>query len=118
MRVSMLGFIAVSVVSIMAGPVHAADRDDEYHLVFSQDRQFQPGNLEIPPGKRIRLIVENQSGVPAEFESFELNREKIVVPHGRIIIYLGPLDPGVYNYFNDFDRNTKGTITVNEQSTM
>jgi len=112
MRVRKLGYIAVLIAGFMSGVVYASDKDDEYHLVFNQDQQFEPPNLEIPADKRIRLIVENQSSIPAEFESFELNREKIVVPHGRIIIYLGPLDPGTYNYFNDFNRDTKGTITV------
>ena len=112
MRVSKLGYIATLYLGLIAEAVQASDQDAGYHLVFTEDQQFQPANLEIPPGKRVRLIVENQSTVPAEFESFELNREKIVVPHGHIIIYLGPLDPGTYNYFNDFNRATKGTITV------
>lgn len=116
MRIKRLMCITVLIAGVTAVTARAADGDDEYHLVFNKDQQFQPANLEIPPDKRVRLIVENRSSAPAEFESFELNREKIVVPNGRIIIYLGPLDPGVYNYFNDFNRDTKGTITVKKPS--
>lgn len=115
MRINQLCSIALLMAGTMVVSAQAADRDDEYHLIFNKDQQFQPANLVIPPDKRVRLVVENRSSVPAEFESFELNREKIVVPHGRIIIYLGPLDPGVYKYFNDFNRDIKGTITVKKQ---
>ncbi len=111
MQFSQLCCLAVLITGVMAATVEA-DEGDQYHLVFNKNQQFEPAKLDIPPGKRVRLIVENQSDIPAEFESFELNREKIVVPHGQVIIYIGPLDPGTYNYFNDFNRATTGTINV------
>ena len=112
MRISVFVSMVTLAIWVSPGTVVADDGDNQYRLVFGEDQKFQPADLEIPADRRIQLIVENRSGIPAEFESFELNREKIVLPHAQVIIYLGPLDPGTYNYFNDFNRDTKGTITV------
>jgi len=49
----------------------------------------------------------------AEFESYALNREKIIAPHGEVSVNVGPLSPGSYNFFDDFRRDVaKGTIIV------
>ena len=46
-------------------------------------------------------------------KSFDLNREKVVSGKGKIIVFIGPLKPGIYQYFGDFHQNTaKGTIVV------
>ncbi len=88
-----------------------ADDDPTYHLVL-KDHQFHPANIKVPAHKRVKLIVENQQDMPAEFESFPLNREKVVTGHNKIVIYLSPMDPGTYKFFDDFHRDTKGTVTA------
>jgi hypothetical protein len=113
MRISLLAALTIIYVCILPPAIQAAEGDGEYHLIF-KDQRFEPADLSIPAGRRIKLIVENQSDIPVEFESFELNREKVVVPHGKVIIYLGPVDPGTYSYFNDFNRDTTGTLTARQ----
>lgn len=88
-----------------------ADEDPTFHLVI-KDHKFQPASLTVPAHKRVKLIVENQQDMPAEFESFPLNREKVVTGHSKIVIYLSPMDPGTYTFFDDFHRDTKGTVTA------
>jgi hypothetical protein len=88
---------------------YAADADTTLTI---KDRLFQPGQLAIPSGKKIKLIVRNQDGLPAEFESSDLSREVIVPAHGEITVFVGPLEPGTYQFFNDFNHDMQGSILV------
>lgn len=81
-----------------------------YQLAI-KNHQFIPPILEIPAATKVKLLVENQDATPEEFESHELNREKIITGHSRAIIYIGPLEPGQYPFFGEFNPDTaKGTI--------
>ena len=77
----------------------------EVRLVINSHR-FMPAELRVPAGQKIRLLVENQDTTPEEFESYALNREKVVAGGGRIVIFIGPLKPGRYEFFGDFNAKT------------
>ena len=92
-------------------PVGAAGMP-EYKLTI-RDHRFTPAELVIPADTKVKLVVVNQDATPEEFESHELNREKIVVGNGTISVYVGPLKPGRYPYFGDFHPGTaKGVLIV------
>ena len=60
---------------------------------------------------KFRLMVRNNDPTAEEFESFQLNREKIVPPGKEIPVFLGPLDRGEYPFFGDFHQDTaKGVL--------
>ena len=82
---------------------HAAD--PEYRLVIKEHR-FAPAELEVPAGQKLRIVVENQDPTPEEFESYALNREKVVPGNGRIVLFVGPLKPGRYEFFGEFNQAT------------
>jgi hypothetical protein len=88
---------------------HAASTD--FALVI-KDQHFVPAELAIPSGAKIKLKVENQDGIPVEFESTDLSREVIVPGHGEVTIYVGPLNQGNYQFFNDFNRDMQGVIVA------
>jgi hypothetical protein len=77
----------------------------EFRLVI-KDHRFQPHELVIPAGQKIKLIVENQDPTPEEFESHPLNREKIIPGNSKATIYLGPLTSGTYPFFGEFNPKT------------
>lgn len=75
--------------------------------------QFVPAELQLPAGVKIKLLVHNDDNTPAEFESRELNREKIVPAHSTVSVYIGPLSVGDYPFFDDFHPETsKGHVVV------
>ena len=78
-----------------------------------KNHRFEPAEITIPAGTKVKLLVSNQDPGPEEFESHELNREK-VIPGGRqAVIYVGPLAPGKYPFFGEFHSDTaQGTITA------
>ena len=63
---------------------------------------FYPSTLEVPAGQKVRLLVINHDPTPEEFESYELNREKVIPGSARSVIFIGPLEPGEYPFFGEF----------------
>ena len=53
----------------------------------------------MPAGRKTKQTIVNKDATPDEFESYELNREKVVVGNSRIIVFVGPLKPGRYPFF-------------------
>ncbi len=88
---------------------HAADAD--YTLVI-KDHRFQPAELTIPSGKKIKLMVENQDATPEEFDSHALNREKVIAGHSSATIFIGPLSPGRYPFTGEFHEATAQGVII------
>lgn len=83
------------------------------YLITIKNHLFVPGVLEIPANTKVKLIIVNKDSTPEEFESYELNREKIVVGGGKISIFIGPLAPGEYPFFGEFNpRTAQGVVLV------
>ncbi len=90
----------------------AQGQDSDYRLTIRGHR-FEPAELIVPAGQKIRLIIDNQDATPEEFESYELNREKVVSAQAQIVVFVGPLRPGRYPFFGDFHQDTaKGVLIV------
>lgn len=60
----------------------------------------------VPANRKIKLIVKNNDATAEEFESYDLNREKIVPGNSEITVYIGPLKPGKCRYFGEFHEDT------------
>jgi len=86
-------------------PSLAFAADLEFTLVI-RDHRFEPAELRIPAGKKIKLLVDNQDTTAEEFESHELNREKVVPGKSKLPVFIGPLAPGRYPFYGDFHQQT------------
>ncbi len=76
-----------------------------------KDHKFVPATLDVPADTRFVLMVKNLDPTPEEFESFELNREVIVPGNGKKLVHIGPLKPGSYPFFGEFNQATaKGAL--------
>jgi len=90
-----------------------ANAPEHVNTIVIKDHQFRPLQLIIPANQKVQITVDNQDLTVEEFESFDLNREKIVSGNKKIIVFIGPLSRGVYKYFGDFHQKTaQGTIVV------
>jgi plastocyanin len=104
--------LLLSLALVLAMATSASAQDPAYTLVI-KDHQFQPTEIEIPAGQKIALTVKNNDATPEEFESSELRREKVVAGGEEITVYIGPLKPGKYEFFGDFNPKTaRGHIVV------
>jgi len=84
--------------------------DAEVALII-RDHRFDPEEIRVPAGQKIKLVVHNQDTSPEEFESHELNREKLIAPGTKANIFVGPLKPGRYPFFGEFhEKSARGAI--------
>lgn len=98
--------------SLLAIATVAGAGEPEFRLVI-KDHRFTPAEVKVPAGQKIRLVIENQDPTPEEFESYALNREKIVPGGGQITVFVGPLKPGRYEFFGEFNAKTaRGWLVV------
>jgi len=109
--IPLLTLLACAALAAVAAPARAAE-PIEIHI---RDNRFVPDVVEVPANTKVRLLVINDGAEAEEFESYELNREKIVRPGGRITVFLPPLKPGEYPFFGEFHPETaQGKIVVKE----
>ena len=102
----------LSLVALLIGGAAVAHAADFEAKLVIRDHKFDPAELSVPAGTKIKLVIENQDATPEEFESTELNREKVVVGKGTITVILGPLDAGRYPFFGDFHQETAQGVVV------
>lgn len=78
-----------------------------------RDHLFFPPEVEIPADTKVKLVVKNLDPTPEEFESYELNREKVISGNSQAVIFIGPLPPGEYPFFGEFNPKTaQGKVLV------
>jgi len=101
--------ILAAALLFAAGAVLA--QDAEMRVVL-RDHKFEPAEITVPADKKVKLLIENQDATAEEFESYELNREKVVPAKGTISIFVGPLKPGRYPFFGDFHKDTAQGVLI------
>lgn len=105
-------FILMAMQATLMAPLAQA-ADNEVALTI-KNHLFSPAEIKVPANQRIKLNVHNQDGTPEEFESHSLNREKLIPAGGKAVIYIGPLKPGRYDFFGEFNPTTAKGVVVAE----
>ena len=100
-------------LTLALSPALSMAADLELGLTI-KNHQFVPAELKVPAGKKIKLVVNNLDSTPEEFESHELNREKLIAGNGKATIYIGPLTPGKYPFYGEFNEKTARGVIVAE----
>jgi hypothetical protein len=104
-----IAWVAAALAAVVVAPAFA---DDPSFAIMLKNGQFVPSEVRVPAGVKVKLVVRNENPVVSEFESTELHREKVVPPGGQIDVFVGPLDPGSYEFFDDFHPQTRGQLVV------
>lgn len=92
--------------AILGFATSAALADAKEFVITIKDHKFEPALVEVPAGEKIKLKVKNLDKTPEEFESHDLNREKVVKGGGEITVNVGPLKAGEYKFFGEFNEKT------------
>ncbi len=96
----------------LALPTAVLAADNEVNLAI-KDHLFNPAEIRIKAGVKVKIIVQNQDSTAEEFESHELNREKVIPANSKATIFVGPLSPGRYPFYGEFNAKTaRGQIIV------
>lgn len=106
------GLFAIFLAMAMVCQALPARADEEPVIITITGGKFVPSEVSIPAGKKVKIVVRNQDGTASEFESVQFHREKIVPAGDEISVFVGPLDPGTYEFFDDFHPDNRGHLTV------
>jgi len=77
-----------------------------------KDGVVTPLRLEVPAETRFKVEVTNTGTTPAEFESIQLRKEKVIGPGVKSFIVIRGLDPGEYDFFDDFHPTAPHAVLV------
>jgi hypothetical protein len=94
-------------------PVHAQNLKNEQTLII-QNHQFEPAEIKVPANQKIKLTIQNKDNTPEEFESYSLKREKVIPGGSKVLINIGPLKPGRYEFFGEFNPATAKGVLIAE----
>lgn len=100
-------------LTLVLFPVLVLAADLEYKLTI-RDHRFEPAELQVPAGKKIKLIIDNQDASAEEFDSHDLNREKVIPPKSKAAVFIGPLSPGRYSFIGEFHEKTANGVIIAE----
>jgi hypothetical protein len=93
---------AVLLLAALGCAAQPALADDPTFRIDLKDGVITPLTLEVPANTRIRLEVTNSGTSPAEFESVQLKKEKVIAAGNSSVMVIRNLDPGTYDFFDDF----------------
>src|SRR5437763_16177491 len=82
--------------------------------VTIKNHKFEPTELRVPAGKRVTIYVSNEDPTPEEFESISMKVEKIIPGKSKGLVRVGPLAPGRYDFFGDFNQATAKGVLIAE----
>ena len=106
-----LGVIMAMFLATAAYPLQAKDLPT-FNLSV-KDGKFSPEKVEVPAGQKFKLVVKNEGPGTEEFESSDLNREKLITPGQSAVIFIGPLKAGSYGFYGEFHPQTaRGQIVA------
>lgn len=101
---------AMALVPVLAGPV-LADEEPVFRIEF-KDGVVTPRRLDVPARRRFSLELHNLGETPAEFESRELRKEKVLAPGTSSVLVIRTLEPGEYDFFDDFHPDAPSAVLV------
>lgn len=82
-------------------------------IITIKDSLFHPSVVLVPADKKVKLVIINEDEDPEEFDSFALNREKVIFGNSKATVYIGPLEPGRYPFTGQYHPDTaQGEVLV------
>jgi hypothetical protein len=102
--------LAAAMLFACAGAA-GAEEDPVFRIEF-KDGAVTPRRLEVPANRRFVLELRNAGETPAEFESRELRKEKVLAPGTTSALVIRTLDPGEYDFFDDFHPDSPPAVLV------
>lgn len=105
--------IVIILVALTFGVITSGARSADDIAITIKDHRFEPAEISLPAGQKVTLSVTNQDATAEEFESDDLDIEKVIAGQQSTTIQVGPLDAGRYEFYGEYHEDTaKGAIVV------
>jgi hypothetical protein len=95
--------------SLLSAGTASAEELPTFEIV-ARDGRLIPAVLEVPAGRKIKLLLRNDGPGPEEFENAELRLEKVLAPGGHSFLVVHPLRPGSYRFIGEFHPTTAACV--------
>ena len=102
--------LSLTVSAAMPGTARAADDI----TITIKDHKFTPAEVRISANKRMSIVVVNDDPTPEEFESLPMKIEKIIPGNSKALVRFGPIAPGRYEFFGEFNQATAKGVMIAE----
>ena len=79
-----------------------------------KDHAFSPAELHVPAGKPIIIAIDNQDATAEEFDSTDLQIEKVIAGGRKGVVHLRALQPGRYSFIGEYHAETAQGVVVAE----
>ena len=103
---------AMLAAALVIGAGQVALAQDTTLQLTVENGQFSPAELQAPANKPLVIVIKNNGAKPIEFESVSLRVEKVIAAKSQGSVRVRALAPGRYEFLDDFNKSTKGTLVV------
>lgn len=110
-EVRRLGWLAFASLGLAFSTGLRAEEEPIFTVEF-HDGKVTPLRIEVPANRRFKLELHNSGSTPAEFESDELHKEKVLAPNSTSVLVFRTLDPGEYKFIDDFHPDAPKAVLV------
>jgi plastocyanin domain-containing protein len=100
-----------TVAAIVLAPASLRAQD---MTITIKNHRFTPAEVKVPANKRVQITVVNDDPTPEEFESHEMKVEKVIPGKSKGVVRIGPLAPGRYPFFGEFNQATAKGVVIAE----
>jgi hypothetical protein len=80
----------------------AAAQELPSFTVTLRDGRITPAQIEVPAGRKIKLVIRNEGTSPCELENLDLRVEKVLAPGANSFVVIHSLKPGRYKFIDEF----------------
>lgn len=101
-RAAALAFAAL----LLAGGAPVRAEELPTYTIVARDGRLEPAQIEVPAGRRIKLVLRNEGKAPVEFENLNLRVEKVLAPGASSFVVTPRLAPGVHEFIDEFHPDT------------
>lgn len=86
---------------------------EKSYLLTIKNHVFIPSVITIPANEKVKLVIHNKDALAEEFDSFDLNREKVIFAGKKSTLFIGPLPTGEYYFFGEYHPiSAQGKVVV------
>lgn len=104
--------LSLSLIAVAAS-TSAQAADPQTITLVLKDHKFTPSEIDLPANTPVIFLIKNQDSAVEEFDSHDLNREKIIAPHMEAKVRINGLAPGDYQFMGEFHSSTaQGVVHV------
>ena len=104
--------LVVTIAGLVLSAGVALAQEMPVFKIEMKDGTISPALIEAPANTPFKFEISNTGQTPVEFESLELKREKVLAPGATSSIVFRRVEPGEYEFFDDFHPEARAKLVV------